>query len=37
MGKYELVRSAVISSGILPATAIHEPERATREDRKSVV
>jgi acetoin utilization deacetylase AcuC-like enzyme len=31
MGKYELVRSAVISSGILPAAAIHEPERATRD------
>ncbi len=31
MGKYQLVRAAVINAGVLPAAAIHEPERATRD------
>ena len=31
MGKYQLVRDGVVAAGILPAAAIHEPERASRD------
>src|SRR5262245_45203263 len=31
MGKYALVRDGVVALGVLPSSAIHEPELATRD------